>query len=478
MAKWKLKRWLHLGHRWLGVVLGLLVLLWFVSGLIMLFVARPQLSEAERLAGLPVIEAGNVRVSPMAAWQALGLSGEPSAIRLNAAGGQPAYRILANKQWHTVNAENGQILPSIDQDSARRLAEGYAGKQVITAISPVDIDQWTVYRRFDALRPFWRVEFADGQDLYVASRSGELALDTTRSERTWNWLGSVVHWIYITPLRQNTALWRNIVLWSSFLALALVLSGFWLGWQRLRLRARYREGRVTPYREAWKRWHHLLGLAGTLVLFSWLLSGWLSLAPMELASGPKKPESTSSLLSPALDVRPTPGAATREFEWLGFGSALLKLEKQTEGSVIHLEDQPPVTALTLENMEKAVRDMKLGSVVHAAWLHEADNRYYSLRHHPRAFPVARIELDDPAATVLYISPRNGRIEVISNRHDFAYRWLYHGLHRLDFPTLVEYPLLRDITVILLSLLGSALSLTGCVLGWNRIVNKPAGAIAK
>ena len=133
--------------------------------------------------------------------------------------------------------------------------------------------------------------------------------------------------------------------------------------------------------------------------------------------------------------------------------------------MIHLEDQPPVTALTLENMEKAVREMRLGSVVRAAWLHEPDNRYYSLRHHPRAFPVARIELDDPAATVLYISPRNGRIEVISNRDDFAYRWLYQGLHRLDFPTLVEHPLLRDITVILLSVLGLVLTLTGCVLGW-------------
>lgn len=478
MANGKLARWLHLGHRWLGIALGLMVLLWFVSGLVMLFVTRPQLDDAERLARLPVIEAGSVRVSPMAAWQALDLSGEPSAIRLNAAGGQPAYRILANEQWHTVNAENGQILPSIDQDSAQRLAEDYARKKEITAISPVDIDQWTVYRRFDPLRPFWRVEFADGQDLYVASRSGELALDTTRSERAWNWLGSVVHWIYITPLRQNTSLWRNLILWSSFFALALVLSGFWLGWQRLRLRARYSEGRVTPYREAWKRWHHLLGLAGALVMFTWLLSGWLSLAPMELATAPKKPERTGTLLSPVLNVRPVPGASTREFEWLGFGSALLKLEKQTEGTLIHFEDQPPVAALTLENMENAVREMKLGKVARASWLHEADHRYYSLRHHPRAFPVARIELDDPAATVLYISPRNGQIEVVSDRDDFAYRWLYQGLHRLDFSTLVEYPLLRDIAVIFLSVLGIALSLTGCVLGWRRIMNNPAGVTPK
>lgn len=476
MANGKLTRWLHLGHRWLGVVLGLLVLLWFVSGLVMLFVARPQLTEAERLAGLPVIEAGSVRVSPMAAWQALRLPGEPAAIRLNASGGKPAYRLLADKQWHAVDAENGQILPPVDQGGARRLAEGYAGREDIRGITAVDIDQWTVYRRFDSLRPFWRVEFADGRDLYIATRAGELALDTTTGERAWNWLGSVVHWIYITPLRQHTALWRNIILWFSFIALVLTLSGLWLGCQRLRLRQRYSEGRITPYRAAWKRWHHLLGLAGAIILFSWLLSGWLSMAPFGLAAAPPKPEIGGVQLSPALAVFPEPGASTKEVEWRHAGNTSLKIEKQAEGSLISVDGMPAVATLRLDNLERLVGEMGLGTISRSAWLHEADSRYYALRHHPRSFPVARIELDDSAATVLYISPRNGQIEVISNRHDFTYRWLYQGLHRLDLPLLVEYPLLRDITVILLSILGLALSLTGCVLGWRRIMNNSTGVI--
>ena len=48
----KFARWLHLGHRWLGMTLGLMLLLWFVSGVVMLFVARPQLTDAERLAAV------------------------------------------------------------------------------------------------------------------------------------------------------------------------------------------------------------------------------------------------------------------------------------------------------------------------------------------------------------------------------------------------------------------------------------------
>ena len=65
MTRATLTRWLHLGHRWLGVALGWLVLCWFVSGIVMLFVARPQLTEAERLLG------GVIDQVPLGLWAAL-----------------------------------------------------------------------------------------------------------------------------------------------------------------------------------------------------------------------------------------------------------------------------------------------------------------------------------------------------------------------------------------------------------------------
>lgn len=474
MTNGKLVRWLHLAHRWLGIVLGLMVLLWFLSGLVMLFVARPQLNEAERLAGLPVFDAGSVHVSPATAWQALGLPGEPAAIRLNAADGRAAYRILANQQWYAVDAKNAQILLPAATSNARNLVQTYARQSEIINITTVDIDQWTVYRRFEALRPFWRVELADGRDLYISTRSGELALDTTTSERVWNWLGSVVHWVYITPLRQNTPLWRNLILWGSFFALILTASGICLGWQRLRLRNPYSEGRFTPYRTSWKRWHHLLGLCGGIVVLSWLFSGWLSLAPLGVAAGPKKPINTAPLLISELALRPLSSATTREIEWLPLGASLVQIEKQADSSQISLDGRAASAALPLTDIESTVSGMNLGRIKHSAWLNESDSRYFGLRHHPRTFPVARFELDDADQTVLYISPHSGRIEVVSNRHDFAHRWLYQGLHRFDLPVLVDYPLLRDLVIIALSLLGIALSLTGSVLGWRRIFNNQTG----
>ncbi|WPE27045.1 hypothetical protein PshuTeo1_27660 [Pseudomonas hunanensis] len=52
------KRQLYLWHRWLGIVACLFMALWFVSGVVMLYVGYPKLTPAERLAHLPALPAG------------------------------------------------------------------------------------------------------------------------------------------------------------------------------------------------------------------------------------------------------------------------------------------------------------------------------------------------------------------------------------------------------------------------------------
>ena len=51
------RRWLYLVHRWLGIALGVVMLAWFVSGMVMLYVGYPKLTHEERLAGLPALPA-------------------------------------------------------------------------------------------------------------------------------------------------------------------------------------------------------------------------------------------------------------------------------------------------------------------------------------------------------------------------------------------------------------------------------------
>ncbi len=48
------------------------------------------------------------------------------------------------------------------------------------------------------------------------------------------------------------------------------------------------------------------------------------------------------------------------------------------------------------------------------------------------------------------------------------RWLYHGLHSLDFPWLYNYRPAWDIVVITFMLGGTALCVTSLVLAWRVI----------
>lgn len=468
-------RWLHLGHRWLGIGLGVMVLLWFVSGVVMLFVARPQLTDGERLAALPPLAAARVKVSPLAAWQALGLPGWPEAVRLNAAGGRPVYHFQSGAGWTGVQADDGSPVAGISAAQAGRIALAHAGGGTVATVTAIERDQWTLYRRFDAWRPLLRVELADGRDYYVSARNGEVVLDTAPAERAWNWVGSVVHWLYFTPLRQNAVLWRNLVLWGSFAALLLAGSGLWLGWQRLRWRRPYAAGRITPYRGAWKRWHHLLGLGGGLFVLSWLLSGWLSLAPLGLATGSgARAEDHRRLAGGVLDAealawRPEIGLATREVDWLRLGGKRLARLGAGDGSQAWATPTGArAGGLELTELAAAARGLRPGTPPRAEWLAAPDGRYFPLRHHPRSFPVARISFADEAQSVFYIAPDSGRIVLLGDRHDGAHRWLFQALHRFDIAPLVARPGLRDVLVVAFSLLGAALALTGCVLGGQRL----------
>ena len=68
-------RYLHLLHRWLGI--GLFVLLWFLSGLVMLFVGYPKLTQTERLRHLELIKLQQVKLNAAQAWATTGNISQP-----------------------------------------------------------------------------------------------------------------------------------------------------------------------------------------------------------------------------------------------------------------------------------------------------------------------------------------------------------------------------------------------------------------
>jgi hypothetical protein len=96
------------------------------------------------------------------------------------------------------------------------------------------------------------------------------------------------------------------------------------------------------------------------------------------------------------------------------------------------------------------------------------DEYYYDRTGGRALPVLRVRYDDPEETWMYLDPTRGSIALVVRSKDRLNRWLYHGLHSLDFPFLYSRRPAWDVVVIALSLGGIASAGTSLVPAWRRL----------
>src|ERR1700694_2913163 len=106
-------------HRWLGICGCLLFLVWFVSGIVMMYVEMPELSEQRRLEALPVLDLARVKVSGAQAVQRAQLLGVGS-IKLTSLFGRPVWRLQGVEDaWCTVFADTGEVARSFEYAQAR-----------------------------------------------------------------------------------------------------------------------------------------------------------------------------------------------------------------------------------------------------------------------------------------------------------------------------------------------------------------------
>ncbi|MVT66370.1 PepSY domain-containing protein [Bradyrhizobium pachyrhizi] len=471
------RRWLYIVHRWIGIATCLLFAMWFISGIVMMYVAFPRLTDSERLAALPVIPWNKVRVTPDRAMAIAGVERYPRDLRLSMMDDTPVYRVAG---WEggmiTISAIDGSAIDRIMPDQALAITAHHPHAVQPRLIETITRDQWSVTARFDSLRPLYLIRLgdADGTELYVSSRTGEIALDTTRRERIWNWLGAIPHWIYPTVLRKDGPLWRDVVLWISGVCLVVAVTGFWIGILRMRLTRRYASGAVSPYR-GWMAWHHIAGLIGGIFVLTWMFSGWLSLNPggafsarsitREITigySGHDTPDILAGFQSP-----PSMPAVEARFVWIG-GHRLMLLDDGSGGR--NLADPAtgaPVAISRDEIIAAARRAMPGATMISARQLDQPDAYWYTL-HQARELPVLRIGFDDPAHTWLHISPVTGEILDRSDDSRRSYRWLFNALHSLDVPLLLRISPARHVVVWLLSAAGTLISISGIVIGWRRL----------
>jgi hypothetical protein len=327
--------------------------------------------------------------------------------------------------------------------------------------------------------------------VYVSEASGEVVQYTTAATRLRAYLGPIPHWLYFTPLRARAAWWTRVVIWASALGALAAALGLAVGARVFSPSKRYRpEGPAShlPYQGA-KRWHAALGLCFGVGAVTWSVSGLLSMDPFPLgvedarapapvagadiarafvhlpplaAFAPKDPRGALDELA---------GLPVQELEFRGLAREAFYLATLAGGDtrIVPIAgevrsgfDAEHVVAMAFGN---SPRD----DVAATALLQQYD-RYYLDRHRQRPLPVLLVRMADTDRTRYYIDPRTARLVGAYRAQNWATRWLYHGLHSLDFPWLYNHRPLWDIVLIAWMLGGAALSTTSVVLAW-RVVSR-------
>lgn len=475
-------RALVLIHRYAGIAMCMLFAMWFASGIVMLFVPYPVLTTAERMHGMKPLDLGKCCVSAAAAYAQSGLKQPPERMRLIMVLDRPVFQL---HPWDgaivSVFADTGDPMPGPDAQQAVSVAQSFSNSAGVSYLELSDYDQWTVPNGLDAYRPFHRIALnnGDGAELYVSQRTGEVLRDTTAFERRWNYVGSVVHWIYPTVLRKDWAMWDRVVWYGSLIGIAGALTGIVLGITRLRFRKPYASGRHSPFR-GWMYWHHVLGIGCSLFVLTWIFSGWLSMDHGRLFAkpdaarvererfmgGPLRLE-RFPLVSSAAEL-----AGAKEIEFIqvagvAFFRARVDAARQrvvavNKMTMLGSEFEQSLLTRAAQSAFDSVRLLGVDRL-------DRSDAYYYTTDGSAPSPMLRIRFDDPAKTWLHIDPASGVIVEKVDASRRLYRWLFSGLHRLDFPFLAGRPTLRQTCIVVLCALGFVFSVTGAVIAYRRLV---------
>ncbi len=218
-----MRRWWFSIHKWVGLVIGLQILAWMVSGLFMTFVPIEQVRSEHNIRKTEPLDlrAQSNVVAPAAV--AAVLTGRITRLELGEMLGAAVWRAdIDGKPAALIDARSGTVLSPLDESNARRIAEAdFAGEGTIVSAILIEKDPPIEYR---GVLPVWQLVFDDGADthLYVSPVTGKVAARRSGVWRVYDFLWSLHIMDYQT--RDDFNNWLVII--TSAIGLVLTITGF------------------------------------------------------------------------------------------------------------------------------------------------------------------------------------------------------------------------------------------------------------
>ena len=463
-------------HKITGSAIAMFFLMWFVTGVVLLYHPYPQVTEEQRN------EQKEILPSSLPDLQSLQerVDGNIERLSLKQFQGQTLFSIKTKDHAFVLNADSLEKVKPITFQTAQDIASRWVNASVLEVDTLYEREQWILFSRYDNVMPIYKFYLDDKEktELFISGKTGEVQQLTTRSGRFWAWVGAIPHKLYIPLLRKETEVWQNTISIISGICLLAAISGWILGiclWIK-----RFKRKKVweNPYKKKWYRLHFLFGIIFGVFTIGWALSGIFAMqkVPQWMVSTDGEYTFKSarlwgmkplSLNCYQLDYRKLREAYPnlKEVEWTHFGSipAYRVVDGNKEWYVDASNHEIQPLDIPQETIIKGFQKIHgEDTPIHISWMEESDN-YYLSRRVNLPLPVYKVEVEDKNESVYYVSPETGYVRYL-NKNKVVRKWLFNAIHYLDIDWLLARPWLWTICIWTLCIGCGMVCLTGVVLG--------------
>jgi len=211
-------------HKWLGLVVGIQLLIWLASGLYMVVV------DIDFIHGDPLVKNMKETVTAPGAGQlsmAMVRARYPEAnqISLRPVMGKTHYTVTTPDNRYLLEAETGALKSPLDEGAARQIARyHFAGKapvinaSLISSNPPMEVQT----RRL----PLWRIDFDDrfATSFYIDPYSGSLV---TRRHQYWR-IFDFMWMLHIMDYEERSDAHNQLLIFAQVTGLSFAITGLLL----------------------------------------------------------------------------------------------------------------------------------------------------------------------------------------------------------------------------------------------------------
>ncbi|WP_455641578.1 hypothetical protein [Parabacteroides johnsonii] len=215
-------------HRITGCIIAGFFLMWFVTGLILIYHPYPRLTDEQ------LYEKKEILPSLLPDIQSIKQkAGENiKQLHIRQSQGQTLATVTTADSCFTYCCNDTTVaVKPITFSFLEETALKWVNAPVIKVDTLHERVQWILYSRYDRAMPIYKFYFDDPEkhELFISGKTGEVQQLTDKSQRLWAWLGAIPHKFYLPFIRKNLDLWDTSITIGGLLCFITSLTGAFVG---------------------------------------------------------------------------------------------------------------------------------------------------------------------------------------------------------------------------------------------------------